>query len=75
MPCESVRIVLMVDSMVVNRRHVLSGTLAVGGMLVSGCHAVPAVRNDSEPAAPWPDGDTLGITQNFYCSLEATENF
>jgi hypothetical protein len=61
MPCESVRIVLMVDSMVVNRRRVLSGTLAVGGMLVSGCHAVPAVRNDSEPAVPWPDGDTLGI--------------
>ena len=51
----------MVDSMVVNRRRVLSGTLAVGGMLVSGCHAVPAVRNDSEPVVPWPDGDTLGI--------------
>jgi pimeloyl-ACP methyl ester carboxylesterase len=51
----------MVDSMVVNRRRVLNGTLAVGGMLVSGCHAMPAVRNDSEPAVPWPDGDTLGI--------------
>src|SRR5580693_8073461 len=66
MPCETVRIVLMVDSMVVNRRRVLSGTLAVGGMLVSGCYAVPAVRNDSEPAVPWPDGDTLGIGLESY---------
>jgi pimeloyl-ACP methyl ester carboxylesterase len=51
----------MVDSMVVNRRSVLSGTLAVGGLVVSGCHSKPAGPAEDEPVVPWPAGDTLGI--------------
>jgi pimeloyl-ACP methyl ester carboxylesterase len=48
----------MVDSMMVDRRRVLGGALAVGGLLVSGCHAAPG---GGEPAVPFPDGDILGI--------------
>jgi pimeloyl-ACP methyl ester carboxylesterase len=51
----------MVDSTGVNRRRVLGGALAGSGLLVSGCHTVPTVSGDGEPAVPWPDGDTLGI--------------
>lgn len=51
----------MVDSMVVNRRSVLSGTLAVGGLVVSGCRSKPAGPAEDEPVVPWPAGDTLGI--------------
>jgi pimeloyl-ACP methyl ester carboxylesterase len=51
----------MVDPMVVNRRLALSGALAAGGLLVSGCHAEPAVQGDGELAVPWPDDDILGI--------------
>ena len=47
--------------MVVNRRRVLGGVLAGSGLLVSGCHTVPAVLRGGEPAVPWPDRDTLGI--------------
>jgi hypothetical protein len=47
--------------MVVNRRSVLSGTLAVGGLVVSGCHSKPAGPAEDEPVVPWPAGDTLGI--------------
>jgi pimeloyl-ACP methyl ester carboxylesterase len=47
--------------MVVDRRRVLSGSLVVGGLLVSGCHTDPAGPGDGEPAVPWPDGDILGI--------------
>jgi pimeloyl-ACP methyl ester carboxylesterase len=56
----------MVDSMSVNRRRVLGGTLAVGGMLVSGCHTAPTMPSGGEPAVPWPDGDTLGIGLESY---------
>jgi pimeloyl-ACP methyl ester carboxylesterase len=56
----------MVDSMVVNRRRVLNGALAAGGLVVSGCHTVPAVPSGGEPAVPWPDGDTLGIGLESY---------
>jgi pimeloyl-ACP methyl ester carboxylesterase len=45
----------------VDRRRVLGGALAAGGLLVSGCHTVSPVSGDGEPAVPWPDGDTLGI--------------
>ncbi len=48
----------MVDSMRVDRRRVLGGALAVGGLLVSGCHAAPG---GGGPAVPFPDGDILGI--------------
>src|SRR6202046_3693164 len=51
----------MVDSMVVNRRSVLIGTLAVGGLVVSGCHSTTAGPAQDEPVVPWPAGDTLGI--------------
>ena len=51
----------MVDSMVVNRRRAVSGALAVGGLLVSGCHRGPAVHGEGDPAVPWPNGDILGI--------------
>jgi pimeloyl-ACP methyl ester carboxylesterase len=47
--------------MVANRRRVLRGALAVGGLLVSGCHSVPVVPGGGEPAVPWPAGDTVGI--------------
>jgi hypothetical protein len=47
--------------MVVNRRSVLSGTLAVGGLVVSGCHSRPAGPAEDEPVVPWPAGGTLGI--------------
>jgi pimeloyl-ACP methyl ester carboxylesterase len=46
--------------MVVNRRRVLAGVLAGGGLLVSGCHSVPT-PGGGEPAVPFPDGDILGI--------------
>jgi pimeloyl-ACP methyl ester carboxylesterase len=45
----------------VDRRRALGGALAVGGLLVSGCHTVAPVSGDGEPAVPWPDSDTLGI--------------
>jgi pimeloyl-ACP methyl ester carboxylesterase len=51
----------MVDSVIVNRRSVLSGTLAVGGLVVSGCLSKPAGPAEDEPAVPWPAGDTVGI--------------
>src|ERR1700684_752889 len=56
----------MVDSMVINRRSVLSGTLAVGGLVVSGCHSKPAGPAEDEPVVPWPAGDTLGIGLESY---------
>src|SRR5271156_6574443 len=52
--------------MIVNRRRVLNGALAAGGLVVSGCHTGPAVPSDGEPAVPWPDGDTLGIGLESY---------
>jgi pimeloyl-ACP methyl ester carboxylesterase len=52
--------------MSVNRRRVLSGTLAAGGMLVAGCHTAATVPSDGEPAVPWPDGDILGIGLESY---------
>ncbi len=56
----------MVDSMIVDRRRVLGGALAAGGLLVSGCHTMPAVPSKGGPAVPWPDGDTLGIGLESY---------
>lgn len=47
--------------MVVNRRSVLGGTLAVGGLVVSGCHSMSAGPAEDEPVVQWPAGDTLGI--------------
>ena len=51
----------MLSSMGVDRRRLLGGALAVGGLLVSGCHTAPPAPGDGEPAVRWPDGDTLGI--------------
>jgi pimeloyl-ACP methyl ester carboxylesterase len=56
----------MVESTAVNRRSVLGGVLAAGGLLASGCHTVPTVPGDDEPAVPWPDADTLGIGLESY---------
>jgi pimeloyl-ACP methyl ester carboxylesterase len=48
----------------VHRRSVLSGALAVGGLLAAGCQTG---KNAGEVAAvPWPDGDTLGIGMEGY---------
>jgi pimeloyl-ACP methyl ester carboxylesterase len=52
---------LVMEAMIVGRRGVLSGALAMGGLVVTGCHTVPPVPGDGEPAVPWPGGDTLGI--------------
>lgn len=60
------RIVPVRNSKVVDRRHLLIGALAGGGLLASGCHTGPAARSDSEPAVPWPAGDTLGIGMEGY---------
>jgi pimeloyl-ACP methyl ester carboxylesterase len=57
---------VVVDSTVVNRRHVLSGALLGGGLLVSGCHIAPAGPNQGEPAVALPDGDILGIGLESY---------
>ena len=47
-----------------HRRSVLSGALAVGGLLAAGCGTG---KNPGEvPAVPWPDGDTLGIGMEGY---------
>jgi pimeloyl-ACP methyl ester carboxylesterase len=47
------------DDSNVRRRSLLSGALAVGGLLASGCHRG---ENAAEaPVVPWPDGDVLGI--------------
>ena len=56
----------VVDSIIVNRRRVLNGAMAMGGLLVSGCHPVPTVPGDGEPAVPRPDGETLGIGLESY---------
>jgi pimeloyl-ACP methyl ester carboxylesterase len=56
----------VVDSIIVNRRRVLNGAMAMGGLLVSGCHTVPTVPSDGEPAVPRPDGETLGIGLESY---------
>jgi pimeloyl-ACP methyl ester carboxylesterase len=56
----------MLSSMGVDRRRVLGGALAVGGLLVSGCHTAPPAPGDGQPAVPWPDGDTLGIGMEGY---------
>jgi len=56
----------VVDSIIVNRRRVLNGAMAMGGLLVSGCHTVPTVPGDGEPAVPRPDGETLGIGLESY---------
>jgi pimeloyl-ACP methyl ester carboxylesterase len=55
----------MGDSVAVNRRRVLTGALA-GGLLVSGCHAGPAVPSDGEPVIPWPADNILGIGLETY---------
>jgi hypothetical protein len=46
--------------MALGRRSVLGATLALGGLVVSGCHGVPG-PGEAEPVVPWPAGDTLGI--------------
>ena len=56
----------MVDSMMINRRHVLGGALAAGGLLVSGCHTRDAGPSGGEPAVPFPEGDVLGIGLESY---------
>ena len=50
----------------ITRRHVLSGALVAGGLLVSGCHTAPPGSDYGESAVPWPDGDTLGIGLESY---------
>jgi pimeloyl-ACP methyl ester carboxylesterase len=47
-----------------HRRNVLSGALAVGGLLAAGCHT--RERAGTVPAVPWPDGDSLGIGMEGY---------
>jgi pimeloyl-ACP methyl ester carboxylesterase len=56
----------MADSIGVNRRRVLGGALAVGGLLGSACHTAPPAPGEGEPAIPWPDGDILGIGLESY---------
>ncbi|MGA7054446.1 MAG: alpha/beta fold hydrolase, partial [Mycobacterium sp.] len=56
----------MADAMNVDRRRVLGGAVAAGGLLVSGCHTRPAVPSGAGPAVPWPDGDILGIGLESY---------
>jgi pimeloyl-ACP methyl ester carboxylesterase len=46
--------------MALGRRSVLAATLALGGLVVSGCHGVPG-PGEAEPVVPWPAGDTLGV--------------
>ena len=46
--------------MALGRRSVLGATLALGGLVVSGCHGVRG-PGEAEPVVPWPAGDTLGI--------------
>jgi pimeloyl-ACP methyl ester carboxylesterase len=46
------------------RRSVLTGALAAGGLFAAGCH--PHEKGGEVPAVPWPDGDTLGIGMEGY---------